>query len=105
MLAQVDIRELDGQLGILPPSSGLMQVIIGPADDGPFYTPAAFARTKDIQSNYVGGPSVESAAYSIERLGRPIVFIRTEASNDGAYGLLDTSGFTGTTTPSLDSAT
>lgn len=81
----VAITELDGALGALPPDSGLPLVFVGPADDGPFNTPAAFARTKDLLTNFVGGSTVEAAAYWIERYRRPAIFVRTAASVLGSY--------------------
>jgi hypothetical protein len=81
----VAITELDGALGALPPDAGLPLVFVGPADSGPLNTPAAFARTKDLLANFGGGPTVEAAAYWIERHRRPAIFVRTGASVLGSY--------------------
>jgi hypothetical protein len=67
----VTITELDGALGVLPPTSGALFAIVGPCSSGPTNTPAAFARIKDLQANFTNGPAVEAAAHYIERYGRP----------------------------------
>lgn len=92
----VIITELDGALGILPPSSGALHAIVGPASSGPFDTPAAFARIKDIQSNYGNGPAVEAAAHYIDRYGRAVLFTRCAASVTAILGTVDVADVTGT---------
>lgn len=81
----VNIIELDGALGVLPPSSGALFALIGPADSGPIDTPATFAKARDVISTFGGGPTVEQAAYYIGRYGRPVVFVRSGAAVPGAY--------------------
>lgn len=76
----VIITELDGALGVLPPSAGALFAIVGPASSGPYDTPASFARVKDLQTNFTNGPAVEAAAHYIERYGRPVLFVRSHAS-------------------------
>ena len=100
----VTITELDGALGVLPASSGDLLAFVGPATSGPIDTPATFARSRDVVSSYGSGPTVEAAAYYIERYGRPIVFVRSTASNPGVLGVLDDSDFTGTSIVTLDVA-
>lgn len=73
----VTITELDGALGVLPPTAGRLFAFVGPAVSGPYETPAAFARSQDLVSNFGGGPTVEAAAYFISVTGRPVVFVRT----------------------------
>jgi hypothetical protein len=75
-LPQVTITELDGALGVLPPSAGRLTVFLGCCSAGPFNTPATFARTQDLQANFDRGPNVEAAAFYIVNTGRPVVFIR-----------------------------
>jgi hypothetical protein len=79
-IPNVTVTELDGALGILPQSSGLLAAFAGVANAGPLNTPAAFARTRDVVSTFGGGPTVEEACYEIERYGKPIVFVRTGAT-------------------------
>lgn len=82
---QVLITELDGALGVLPPSSGKLFALVGPSDSGPVNTPSTFAKVKDVVASFGGGPLVEAAAHSIERYGKPVVLVRTSASVLGAY--------------------
>lgn len=81
----VNTNELDGALGILPETEGEILVVMGPADSGSINTPVIYARTTDMVTARGGGPTVEAAAYYIERYGRPVGFIRTGASVLGSY--------------------
>jgi Protein of unknown function (DUF2586) len=92
----VTITELDGALGVLPPTSGALFAIVGPCSSGPFDTPAAFARIKDIQANFTNGPAVEAAAHYIERYGRAVLFVRCNANVAAAIGAVDDDGVAGT---------
>jgi len=71
------ITELDGALGILPPGSGNLHACLGVSSSGPLDTPAAYARIKDIQTDFGAGPNVEAAAHYIERYGKPVLITRT----------------------------
>jgi hypothetical protein len=73
----VTITELDGALGILPPSAGRLFALLGVSSQGPTDTPATYARIQDIQSDFGYGPLVEAAAHHIEKYGRPVVLVRT----------------------------
>lgn len=76
------ITELDGALGVLPPSAGRLLAVIGPAAGGPFNVPATYGKVKDFVGAFVGGPGVEAAAYAMDRYGKPVVFVRTETPTD-----------------------
>lgn len=104
MLPGVKTTEADGGLGINPPTTGGMMAIVGPAPAGPSATPSAFARVADIETTYSNGPTVEAAAYAIERYGRPIIFVRTGATNVGTYGAVTFTG-TGTSVPTTAAGT
>jgi hypothetical protein len=82
---RVDITVLDGALGILPPSSGKLLALVGPADSGPIDTPATFATTKAVVAVYTAGPLVEAACHAIEKEGKPVLLVRTGASVLGGY--------------------
>jgi Protein of unknown function (DUF2586) len=92
----VTITELDGALGVLPPSSGALFAIIGATSDGPFNTPAAFARVKDLQTNFVNGPGLEAAAHYIERYGRAVLFVRPNTNVAAAIGTVNDDDVAGT---------
>lgn len=81
----VNITELDGALGVLPPSAGRLYALVGVSDSGPINTPATFARVKDVVATFTAGPLVEAAAHYIERYGRPVVLVRSGASVLGSY--------------------
>lgn len=98
----LNITELDGALGVLPPSAGKLYAVVGNSTQGPIAQPATFARVKDLISTFGRGPAVETAAYYVQRYGRPVVFIRTDETTPGGYeaASLDTSEFAGDSTPS-----
>lgn len=98
------MTELDGALGILPASSGRLMAVIGDAASGPFNQPAAFARVRDVVTNFVAGRAVEAVAYAIERYGRPVIIVRT-AANVAATNGAPVITATGTSVPSIHAAT
>lgn len=73
----VTITELDGALGVLPPTAGRLVAFVGPATSGPLDTPATFARVQDLVASFGGGQTVEAAAFYINITGKPLVFVRT----------------------------
>lgn len=95
-LPAVNLNELDGALGILPPSSGKLAAFVGAASSGPFATPATFGRTKDIITNFVDGPVVEAACSHVLLTGKPAIIVRSAQSVPAAAGAVDSSGKTGT---------
>ena len=105
MLPSVSLNVLDGALGVMPPGLGDVMAVVGPANDGPFNTPAAFGQAKHVLSNFRGGPTVEAACYAIEHTGKPVVLVRTGASAAGSYGQLDTTGFHGSASVTVDAST
>lgn len=94
----VNITELDGALGILPPSAGRLYALAGVASAGTLNTPATYGRVKDVVADFTSGPLVEAAAHSIERYGRPVVLVRTAQSATTPAGTVSgvTSVATGT---------
>jgi hypothetical protein len=101
----VIITQLDGALGILPPSFGKMLALVGVADSGPIATPAAFARSADVQSTFGGGPTVEAACYEIEHFGKPVIVCRATATNPGTTANLVITGVTGTSIVTVGTGT
>jgi len=95
-IPDVIITQLDGALGILPPSAGKMLAFVGVASLGAIATPAAFSRASDIQANFGEGITVEAACYAIERYGKPVIFVRSATSTPGAAGVLVDDGVLGT---------
>ncbi len=98
---EVNITELDGALGILPPSSGKLLVVAGVASTGPVDTPSTYARGPALSTAFGIGPAVEAARYFLERFGRPVVFIRTGQSTAGSCGAVTQTG-TGTSVVTVD---
>lgn len=101
----VTITELDGALGVLPPSAGALFALVGTSSKGPTDQPATYARITQLRADFGDGPLVEAAAHYIERYGRPVVVVRTGQTTVGAYGSLDTSGVTGTSVVTTTAAT
>ncbi len=99
---KVTITELDGALGVLPPSAGALFALAGVSSSGPVDTPATYARTKDVIAAFGAGPLVEAACHFIERYGRPVVLVRTGNSVAGVPGTLVTTDWTGTSIATLD---
>lgn len=91
---EAKLNELDGALGTLPAGAQAL-VIVGTADAGPVDTPAAFARTKDVKSNFTAGQLVEAAAYWIENYRRPAILVRTGDTTAGTHTDLDVTGVEG----------
>jgi len=98
---QVNMTELDGALGILPPSSGALLAVVGTSSKGPVDTPAAYARVSDLVADFGLGPLVEAAAYAITKFGRPVLVVRT---GDTTAGSLTSAVLTGTGTASVSVA-
>lgn len=95
MQPSVIITELDGALGVLPPSAGRLHAIVGATSKGVANLPATFGKADDIRANFGEGPAIESAAHYMALYGRPVLFTKTEASVPGVLGDVD---FTGTGT-------
>src|SRR5690625_4977276 len=96
----VNVREIDGALGVMPQTAGRLMAIVGPADSGPANQPAAFGRLNPIIETYGGGPLVEAAAYALERYGRPVLLVRTD-SDPGSYPADDAVDFEGDGTSTI----
>jgi hypothetical protein len=99
----VNMTELDGALGILPPSSGALLAIVGVSTKGPVDTPAAYARVSDVVADFGFGPLVEAAAYAITKFGRPVLVVRTGDTTAGALTATVKTG-TGTFVPIVTSS-
>jgi hypothetical protein len=100
----VTIVELDGALGVLPPSEGALFAVVGVSSKGPTATPATYARVKDIVADFGSGPLVEAAAHYIERYGKPVVIVRTGQTTAGSATAIVLTGVTGTSVVSRDVA-
>jgi hypothetical protein len=98
---KVTITELDGALGVLPPSAGALYALVGASSSGAVATPATYARITDIESDFGVGPLVEAAAHYIEKYGRPVVLVRTGQTTVGAAGTVTFDG-TGTSVATVD---
>ena len=94
-LPQVTITEIDGALGVLPPSAGRLIAYTGPCEKGPIATPATFARVTDLTNNFGQGPLVEAAAHYINTTGNPVVISRADTTTPGSVSAV-TSTATGT---------
>lgn len=91
---KVTVVELDGQLGVLPDGQRAL-AIVAPASAGPLNTPAAFARTQDVVSNFTSGILVESACWHIQTKSLPVLLVRCAASTASTFDTIDTTKVTG----------
>lgn len=98
---QVIITELDGSLGVLPPSAGRLLAVVGVSSAGPINVPAAYARVRDLVAAFGGGPTVEAAAYHINLTGRPVVFVRADDAVDGEASAVTSVALGGTSVVTL----
>ena len=103
-IPSVNINVLDGGLGIQSPSNGDVLCFIGCSDSGTLNAPAFYTRIKDLQTAFGAGPLVEAAAYAIETVGKPVLCARMAATTQGGYGTIVTTGWTGTSVVTVDSA-
>lgn len=103
-LPNVTIGEIDGALGILPPSAGKLYALVGASSDGPLNMPATFARVKDIVATFKKGPLVEAASYYVATFGKPVVLVRTGSSTSGTVSTVSVNA-TGTSTVTLGGST
>lgn len=101
----VNQTELDGALGVLPPSSGQLLAVLGVCSSGAVDTPSTFGRVAPLIAAFGVGPAVEAAARHIEVTGDPVVIVRTGQTTAGDYGTIDDSGVTGTSAITETSAT
>jgi hypothetical protein len=99
----VTITELDGALGVLPPSAGRLLAVVGAASKGPVNTPAAYARVRDLVADFGDGAGVEAAAAFIDRYARPVLFVRPTIAATGSVGSVTHTG-TGTSVATVDVA-
>lgn len=104
MLPDVQITEIDGNLGVQPAGDPYF-VLVGPCDSGPLNTPAAFARTQDVVTTFGGGPLVEAACYHIATFNQPAVIVRTGNSVAATESAIDVTGITGTSVVTLGADT
>jgi hypothetical protein len=100
---KVTITELDGSLGVLPPSAGSLFALVGVSSSGTNNAPATYARIDDITAAFGAGPLVEAAAHYIQNYGRPVVLVKTAQSVAGAVGAV-TSVETGTAVVTVTAA-
>lgn len=94
----VTMTELDGALGILPPSAGALLALVGTSTSGTVDTPAGYARVSDVVADFGFGPLVEAAAYAITKFGRPVLLTRT---GDTTAGTLTSAVLVGTGTAAV----
>ena len=100
----VSLTELDGSLGVLPPTSGKLLAVVGVSSSGTANAPATYARVTDLVSAFGAGPMVEAAAHHIRTTGRPVVCVKTGATTAASASAVTFVG-TGTSVGTVSSAT
>lgn len=103
----VNISQVNGALASMPSNIlGDIAIAAGPAQGGDLLTPVAFVRPQDAIDYFTGGPLVEYGANLLQRApGKPVVFMRTDASTAGGYGAVNDDGVTGACVPSAHTET
>jgi hypothetical protein len=99
-LNSVETTELDGALGTLPAGT-LALAMLAIADGGPVATPATFAQSSDVVTNFVGGPLVQGAGYAIDAYKRPVICVRVAKATDGTCSAVTFTG-SGTSVVTVD---
>jgi hypothetical protein len=93
----VNIREIDGALGILPAGEKIHAVAgVCTAAGATANVPIAFGRTVDLIAYASGGPAVEAACHYIDTYKRPVLLVPTGKTTAGLPGTLVTTGKLGT---------
>lgn len=100
---KITITELDGSLGVLPPSSGRLMAVIGVSSSGTANVPASYGKVSALVAAKGYGPLVEAAARHIELTGDPVVVVNTGTTTNGAAGAVTFTG-TGTSVVTVDAA-
>ncbi len=81
----VNITEIDGALGVLPPTSSTLLALVGVATNGATNTPMAFGTLSALKAALGGGPLVDAAAHYLERYGNPVLCVRVSAITAGTF--------------------
>ncbi len=80
----VNITELDGALGVLPPTSSTMLALYG-VSTTLIATPQAFGTVTALKNALGRGPLVDAAAHYIETYGNPVLCLSASDQNDGSF--------------------
>lgn len=84
-LPAANITEIDGALGILPPTSGRPLAVMGTCTSGVVDTPTLFGRVQDVKAYFGDGPLVEDACRAIEIYGRSALCVRVDTTAVGSF--------------------
>lgn len=85
-IPSVQLTQVDGSLGILPPTAGRLPAYVGACSSGTKNAPAAFGTVAALVAALGKGPLVEAAAHYIERYGKPVLVVRTNTSVAASAG-------------------
>lgn len=101
----VTFKVLNGKLGVRAPGGVECHAYLGPASAAAVNVPTRHVRGDDLLARYGSGPGPELAVSGIVRWKADALFIRTNTTTPGAYGVIDVSGVTGTATVTVDATT
>ncbi len=88
MLPTTEITKIDGQTGVVRPSSTGVCAIVAPAPSGTANIAATYARSSQAVTDYGKGRLTELAAYVMPASGHPAVLVRCDTTTEGAYGTI-----------------
>lgn len=105
-LPRARTTELDGGMGIRPPSSGMPMAVLGQCAAGDANVPASYGRDKDVAADFVAGRAAEAGAYGLQQYGlASVLMVRTETTGVAFdYGTVDLDDFDGTSVVTFDEA-
>lgn len=95
MLPTTEITKIDGQTGVVRPSSTGVAAIVAPSPQGDLNVAATYARASLIVNDYGKGRLAGLAAYVMPACGHPAVLVRCDATTEGDYSAISQTG-TGT---------
>lgn len=94
-LPNVNLKVVDGGLGVVAPNTDQLAAVMGPSSSGAVDAPALFTSSAALVSAYGYGPGVSLAVSCMETSGLPVLFVRTATDTPGAAGAVTPSNLSG----------
>jgi hypothetical protein len=95
-LPKTNITKLDGNTGVVKPSTSGVLAIIAPAEKGTTDQAGTYTRIADAIAKFGLGALNELGSYFMANAKKPVLLIRAAASTAAAYSAIDDDGVTGT---------
>ncbi len=98
MIPSVSVTKIDGQTGVVRPSSDGILAIIAPSSSGTANQPAAYTRGDLAHTDFGLGPLPAIASYHLDVAKKPVLLVKPSTDTAAAYGAVTHAG-TGTSVP------